>query len=776
MPERKNWTLWEILLAFVAVSFVLFIQETVPFLMMPTLGQAIWSMGFSESLANGSIFSLFAHDIGIPKPAAIAFGLAGAWPASLFIRLGLSAADAYSITAALWVGLGFLSACTIALRLGTARPIALIGATAWSTMPVIWAHAGYSMLSWGIALLPFYFLAALKLFSSPLGSRPPPLTTVALYFTATIIAVFMDGYTFMMFASGSSILLLHTFITRPELRKSALQFTAPIHATSFGLAYFLYSSYIGKSNFDIPPLEFFRGWGIDLSYITIPTRGVLWLPDALGLSVKRTDEVHFGDASVWTTTFFLPVLIIGLAGWWRTRSQLKRSSSFLLIALFGIYMSLGPSLKIDSVKPESLQASQPQQQSALMPANYAVAPTGNAWMSEKLPGFNVMRASYRWSALGIFGLWALTMLWASQAEKKAQQACTLALAALVITNLPNIHDRWRNGTDNRLMFLQIDDNLVTRLSERIHPGEKVLFLPWGNDFMANYLAPKVGFRTFNIGGDKNLAAAQASWPEDLGGLAGVLSPQKAQAAALTLTKGTVDTLVIPYFHMLWAPHVWPCLAETTAQLTEEQQQQFRGIPDFRCPTDSQNTLKPFVDALKRLQPIEVSETSLFAVARLRPEFVGDREKSEAAMLANTQYPISISPGLEGSALMLREGWYGLETKSVWSHGNAKLMLPIPDDCARKSCNAVLKFVAFNATLEHPISITFSSEQRSWHWNEQIQVASGNPVEVPIPFSGARGTRIISIAIPQATSPQALTGSTDNRILGIALQQINLVKE
>src|SRR3546814_12682441 len=65
------------------------------------------------------------------------------------------------------------------------------------------------------------------------------------------------------------------------------------------------------------------------------------------------------------------------------------------------------------------------------------------------------------------------------------------------------------------MFLQIDEELVSQLHQNIGSGETVAFIPWGNDFIANYLAPKVGFRTFNIGGDKNLSAAQTEWPSPM---------------------------------------------------------------------------------------------------------------------------------------------------------------------------------------------------------------------------------------------------------------------
>lgn len=80
-------------------------------------------------------------------------------------------------------------------------------------------------------------------------------------------------------------------------------------------------------------------------------------------------------------------------------------------------MALGPYLKINSIKPEQMQINSPHQQSALMPAELAILPTGNAWVSESIPGFNVIRASYRWSALGIFALWMLVIVWVSQVEK-----------------------------------------------------------------------------------------------------------------------------------------------------------------------------------------------------------------------------------------------------------------------------------------------------------------------------------------------------------------------
>ena len=82
MDNHQKWKIREIILAAVALVFVLFLQGTILFLMISTLGQAVWTMGYATSFTHDSFFTIYAQDFGIPKPAAIAFGLAGAWPCS----------------------------------------------------------------------------------------------------------------------------------------------------------------------------------------------------------------------------------------------------------------------------------------------------------------------------------------------------------------------------------------------------------------------------------------------------------------------------------------------------------------------------------------------------------------------------------------------------------------------------------------------------------------------------------------------------------------------
>src|SRR3546814_110138 len=119
---------------------------------------------------------------------------------------------------------------------------------------------------------------------------------------------------------------------RPEIRTTLIKTAFPTHIASFLFAYVLFSTYIGQSSFSPQPIDAFRGWGLDLSFLAIPTQGILWLPDLLGLSLERSNELYFGDSSVWKTTYALPILLFGLAGWWYSKRTIKISSGILIVA------------------------------------------------------------------------------------------------------------------------------------------------------------------------------------------------------------------------------------------------------------------------------------------------------------------------------------------------------------------------------------------------------------------------------------------------------------
>ncbi len=364
---------------------------------LPTLGQAVAMMGFSESFASDSILTIYSHYFGHPTPAALVMGLPVAYPAEFLIRGGMHAADAYAAMAAVWLSLAFVGAFLFARLFGAKAEFSALMALLWMSMPVVWAHASYSSLSFGIALMPLYLFLACRIFAIPEGAAGKAGTVHYLLFVvACITSAFMDGYSFMMFAVAASFIGVYAFIRSRRLRRHLLVSALPVHLAGFGFAALLYVSYVGGSLFEPAVLDHFRGWGVDLTFLAAPTQGMQWLWDGLHLSVPRSADQFFGDASVWQTTFSLPLIVVGLVSWWRLRSRSRLAHAFVILAVLGLWLAMGPSVKIDSTKPEPM--------GVLMPANLAIAPTGNAFLDENIPGFNDMRATYRWSALMIFSL------------------------------------------------------------------------------------------------------------------------------------------------------------------------------------------------------------------------------------------------------------------------------------------------------------------------------------------------------------------------------------
>ncbi|NTF70065.1 hypothetical protein [Rhizobium rhizogenes] len=772
MSEVDNWTARERALAILAVGLMLLFHGAVPFLMTPTLGQAVWTAGFAKSFANGPLYSIYAHDFGLPTPAAIAFGLAGALPASWLIRLGLHPSDAYAGMVALWLMLAFCSAYLISRTFGASRSVSILSAMTWMSMPTIWAHAGYSMLSLGIALLPFYFLVTLNLLKHQ--SASDLISGALFYLIATVVSIFMDGYTFVMFAVGSSILLLHHILTDVAKRRSLLATALPIHIAGFLLAYTAYISYIGKNSFEEIPLDFFRGWGLDLSFVVIPTKGLCWFLDTLGISIRRTDELYFGDASVWKTTFSLPIIIAGLLAWWQVRRRRNLATGLLVVAVVAFFMALGPSLKIDSTKPEDMQAIHPRQQSVMMPAEYGLGPTGTGWISETLPGFKTMRASYRWSALGIFAFWASVVVWTGSFRRRSLiPVATLAL--ITFLNIPNLPQRFRSLMDNRAQFLQIDRDLLEKLRHNVEQNEVVAFAPWGNDFIANYLAPTAGFRTFNIGGDKNLLTALSNWPSAMLALGGDLDASKIADITRMLWEKNANVVVIPYFHMLSSPHLWPCVSQTRATLTEIDKEDWNSIPGFYCPDQRKIALQPVIQEIERLPYIEVANGDLFATVRLQPQFNTEtgRQTLMNALFGSIRYPIEFGSALKDSSFILEQGWYALEENHVWSQPSSKLVLPVPRDCNIKECFAVLHFNVFGASEQRPVAVEFESPMHDGSWNERIVFSTQDNNKISVPLDTNKTYQEIRMKIPGATSPRALTGSLDERILGVGILRADL---
>ncbi|MEJ5028249.1 MULTISPECIES: hypothetical protein [unclassified Comamonas] len=581
-----------------ACLFVLFVNGALPFVGIPTLGQAVWTTGFSHSFANESMLSIHAHNFGAPHPAAMAFGLAGAWLAGVFISLGLHAADAYALMVAFWLALAFWGAYQLSRAWDVSASLSILAALAWGTMPMVWNHVAYSMLSTGIALLPFYVWAAWRFFNAPFASAKGK---AALYALVCVLSIFMDGYSFMMFAVAASIVAIAAY-----WRKTAGLAHLLVHGLCFAIAYVLFALYIGKGQYSAANLDFFRGWGADISFFLIPSKGVHWLADLMGWSRARSMNEYFGDTSVWITTFCLPLLVFATVFCFLLKSQYKYP--LMVVALFGFYMAMGPSLKFNSVKPSP-------ETPDLMEARYAIAPTGSGLLSENLPGFKNMRASYRWGALGFFGAWALMVVALSGKQRRGlTTAAALSMLCITALNLPDLPKKYVLYKAYRSQFMQIDHDLVLKMGDYLKPREKVVFLPWRNDFLVNYVAGKLNIVTYNVGGDKNYEDARPFWPGVLKAVPQGTSPEDFSIRVTSLLmNGDADAVVVPYIDMLWAAHRWP------------------------YPASEKMALAPKIQELKDSAYVSVTEEALYAAVRLKAGGVSAAQRQEFAEQIQQDY-------------------------------------------------------------------------------------------------------------------------------------------
>lgn len=94
----------------VTLASVLFLHGAVPFVAVPTLGQAVYAAGFGQSFVNESMLTIHANNFGMPKPTVIVLGLMGAYPVGFLIGRGFHQADAYASMAGMCLTVAFLGA------------------------------------------------------------------------------------------------------------------------------------------------------------------------------------------------------------------------------------------------------------------------------------------------------------------------------------------------------------------------------------------------------------------------------------------------------------------------------------------------------------------------------------------------------------------------------------------------------------------------------------------------------------------------------------------
>lgn len=530
---------------------MLFTHGSIPFLAVPTFPQSTWAQGFAKSFANEGLFSIYANNFGWPNQNPIAFGLSAMLPSSYLLRIGLNSADSYSLIFLIYLSAAYFGAYSWS-KIFLNRKLSCLAALVWTTLPINVVHQKYSMVSLGMVMLPLFCYIIYKFYTLDIKKFKNSMEWILVILTFTTISVFMDGYTFVMFAYFAFVAWF--FISMLEVDKigekrliyqSILKLFAVLF--SFFVSFLLYDNYFpGFEKWDMP-IEFYRAWGLDLSFLIIPTTGENLIFDYLNLSVIRSQEIFFGDSSVWVSTFCLPILIGFLFSFFGVKNKNNLFLLMVFISFTSLYFAMGPSLKFFSFKP-SPEIGQ------LMDSKYAVISTGSEFFYSYIPGFKAMRATYRWSALFLFSAWLLTIKGISQL-KNNQNTKYFIFIIIFAFSIPNIVNNFSKSIDYRKMSNEFEDSVSIEVSSFLTDEEIALFLPLGNNFIVNFLSSHGEFKSYNIGGDKNVMLAGEKLPKEIKNLnnsfisASMNNFKNFNYDELNniLLKNTV--VVIPYFDM-----------------------------------------------------------------------------------------------------------------------------------------------------------------------------------------------------------------------------------
>jgi len=536
-----------------------------------TMSAGSWLVGLSKCYADSLLaLSLTCKHVAEPEGLRTVMGL----PLYLIVGListisNLKPPDALAVFGVACLLLGYLGAAGI-LRLARLPTwICLCAPIIFYAAPLLPNHRGYFSLYYGFILFPFYvFVQMCCIFALKKFYRSIWLIVLItfLLFITVAFSVFMDGYSAVMALITGGLVLIYasvSMINKRELR--AFFMTCAGWLISSGLAYVCYTVYTNiKIDFPMMPIDFFRAQSVDLITMLIPTNQ-LFLPKVLGIAVQPWNAFAFyGDGSNVHSNYIGYVgflCFVATVIFWRKLVRLYSGVSFALIAagVLGLILAIGPSLKINDSRSGTRTP----------PITFSdyLMPEAEATLSlptEPLYSFPIirnMRGVYRWQLIFrlslMVGVALIVSLIASVATPAATVSSLLLLLIAFTETLPSNSDLlMQRGRLAYSMMEQFHQDVIVPMKKHLKVGDRVLFLPSENDYLANYISPMVGIRSYNVGGDKDLARARSSWPESV--LTAVSSKQLSEDNIKDILEtGVADKVVFTFFSLRWSSYHWP---------------------------------------------------------------------------------------------------------------------------------------------------------------------------------------------------------------------------
>jgi hypothetical protein len=519
--------------------------------------------GLVQCLANFGLhrWPLSCPDIALPTGTQLVQGLPillVGW--ALTLLPGISAHVAVEISDVLVVALALEGARRLLRRFGLGDAVSLGAAALYVVSPSVLALTQFSGTYWGMLLLPGILeLHAILLDHWREGRLRTRSGLVVLCFLLQLGVLLLDGYTFVLMLVAA-LLLLPAAIRGMSMRSVTSACTAYLTCTV--AAYAVYQAYVPGGNYVRSSIDLVRAMGLDVVTLIRPTY-LQWWTSFTGHALNPA--ALWGDATN-SAGNYLGFLCLGLAVFalLRHRRRQRRLVRGLLgCFVVGLLMALGPSLKIDDIRPPL--TGNATYATYLMPRSAATATLPTSVLHDKVPGVNQMRAAYRWFllsrwaliALGAVGLQSLV---SSSRERPGltRRVAPAVIGVLAVAELmPNpvqLVSAYRANDRER----QAVSSIAADVRRALPAGSMVVFAPGAgiqDDTLGSFIAPAARLRTYDASDDKTLARSQPHWPVDVQRLLAGRDP--VQSLSVVLRRHEADAVVIPRFDPRWSVYFWP---------------------------------------------------------------------------------------------------------------------------------------------------------------------------------------------------------------------------
>lgn len=504
---------------------------------------------------------------------------------SLLLKLlpWLGAEGVITLLGCLVMTLTIFSAYKLARIMRVRSYLAVLAGPLYLATPIVIGMQNFGGTYWGTLLLPVWIFGGVaivdKIYQSR-GTHTHLAVLLASWILLNTASLFTDGYTYVMSQLAVGMYVLIRVYVAYRTKWSWLVSFLFIGVN--GVAYLLYKRYIGDAGTEyVAPLGFFAGMGADILTFFIPTP-ILWWIGVLPASVYDNNFWGDGSNSLFNYIGFssIGIIIVGLVIAVRRRVKLDRYKLMIIfVGVAALILSLGPVIKFNS--QQNFDEVNPTTKTYILPDGEGVK-TPLAKVITKVPGLKQMRAVYRWHILTMFMvvLASLVVLDGLYRHRNLRPVASLLLAILLIEMSPNLATAISVSNQNSTAIKQFDVQVIQPLSGLIEPGSDVLYFPnstGGNDYLANYITPRLGVMTPNVGNDKALSNAKRFRSETVGDILSSSSKTEEydkvarQAKQLVLT-GKIDYVVIPKFDLRWDSYAWPPISDDGS----DRARQFRG--------------------------------------------------------------------------------------------------------------------------------------------------------------------------------------------------------